>query len=134
VSGRLVLGIDPGSEKAGFALVAEDGAACAQGIVPVAELPARLQGLPELVRVTAIALGAGTRTAQTRQALAPLGKPIVQIDEYETTRQARELYFQAHPPRGWRRLVPLGMQTPPCPVDDFAAIIIARRYLLKTSD
>ena len=45
--------------------------------------------------------------------------------------RARELYFREHPPRGWRRLVPTGLQLPPVPVDDYAAILIARRFLAR---
>jgi hypothetical protein len=51
------------------------------------------------------------------------------VDERETTLRARALYFADHPPRGWRRLIPLGLQLPPRPIDDYAAILIARRFL-----
>jgi hypothetical protein len=51
------------------------------------------------------------------------------VDERETTLRARARYFQAHPPRGWKRLVPRGMLLPPCPIDDFAALLIAERFL-----
>lgn len=46
------------------------------------------------------------------------------VSERETTLQARELYFQHHPPRGWRRLLPKGMRLPPEPYDDYAALAI----------
>lgn len=49
------------------------------------------------------------------------------ISERDTTLQARELYFQHHPPRGWRRLLPKGMRVPPEPYDDFAALAIIYR-------
>ncbi len=61
--------------------------------------------------------------------LATLGIPIELVDERETTLLARKRYFQAHPPRGWRRLVPRGMLLPPRPIDDFAALLIAERLL-----
>jgi hypothetical protein len=50
------------------------------------------------------------------------------VDETDTSYRARALYFADHPPRGWRRLVPLGLQLPPRPIDDYAALLIARRY------
>ncbi|HKM17981.1 MAG TPA: pre-16S rRNA-processing nuclease YqgF, partial [Limnochordia bacterium] len=34
-----------------------------------------------------------------------------------------------HPPRGWRRLLPVSLQTPPVPIDDYVAVILAQRYL-----
>ncbi len=47
-----------------------------------------------------------------KAALEGLGLPIHFVDEYETSRAARELYFADHPPRGWRRLIPIGLQLP----------------------
>jgi RNase H-fold protein (predicted Holliday junction resolvase) len=131
---RRILGIDPGRAKAGFAVIGGDGAVLAAGIVAVGELRGRLAGvLSEHPGVTALALGGGTNAAVLARGLAGLGPPVVLVDEFETTRRARELYFRDHPPRGWRRLVPLGLQVPPRPVDDYAAILIARRFLDRES-
>ena len=58
---------------------------------------------------------------------------IVVVDEYRTTDEARKLYFAANPPQGLKKLIPLGMQTPPVPVDDYAAIAIGRRYLKQNN-
>lgn len=49
------------------------------------------------------------------------------VPERETTLYARELYFQHHPPRGWRRLLPKGMRIPPEPYDDYAALALIYR-------
>jgi hypothetical protein len=81
--------------------------------------------------VRAIALGGGTNAGPIKAALRRLGLPIHSVDEFETTRFARTLYFAEHPPRGWRRLIPVGMQLPPRPIDDYAAILIARRFLAR---
>jgi len=94
----------------------------------------RVAELLERGPVEAIALGRGTNARAVRASLAGLGTPIVWVDEYETTRRARELYFVDHPPRGWRRLVPLGLQLPSRPVDDYAAILIARRFLARGAE
>jgi hypothetical protein len=51
------------------------------------------------------------------------------IDEKYTTVEGRELYFKCTPRHGWRRLVPLVLQYPPEPVDDFVAWIIGQRYV-----
>ena len=34
-----------------------------------------------------------------------------------------------NPPRGWRRLLPVSMQMPPEPYDDYVAVILAQRFL-----
>jgi RNase H-fold protein (predicted Holliday junction resolvase) len=126
-----VIGVDPGSSKAGYALVETTGTVVAAGIEPIDRLLARLAELAASRRVDAIALGRGTNSRPIRATLAALGIPIHLVDEYETSRGARSLYFTEHPPRGWRRLVPLGMQLPPRPIDDYAAILIARRFLAR---
>ena len=128
-----ILGVDPGSAKAGFALLDPNGAVVAAGVVPVAELLERLAPVLAEHPVEAVALGRGTNAGALSASLANLGVPIHLVDEFETTRRARELYFAEHPPQGWRRLIPLGLQLPPRPVDDYAAILIARRFLARKS-
>jgi RNase H-fold protein (predicted Holliday junction resolvase) len=124
-----ILGIDPGSAKAGYALVDDAGKALCAGIEPIASLPEKLREVAAGRPVACLAIGRGTRSREIAEALKGLGLPAVFVDEFETSRRARELYFADHPPRGWRRLVPLGMQLPPRPVDDYAAILIARIFL-----
>ncbi|MBV8245854.1 MAG: pre-16S rRNA-processing nuclease YqgF [Candidatus Eremiobacteraeota bacterium] len=124
-----VLGIDPGTQKAGFAVVDRTGRALAIGVEPLATLGERVAGLVGAHHVDAIALGRGTHAGPVASILAGIGLPIHDVDERGTTLLARGLYFADHPPRGWRRFVPLGMQLPPRPIDDYAAILIARRYL-----
>ena len=76
-----------------------------------------------------MALGRGTNAAVVGAVLDRLGLPYTLVDEYETTLRARARYFADHPPRGWKRLVPRGMLLPERPVDDYAALLIAERYL-----
>ena len=71
----------------------------------------------------------GTNAAVVGAVLDRLGLPYTLVDEYETTLRARARYFADHPPRGWKRLVPRGMLLPERPVDDYAALLIAERYL-----
>ena len=126
-----MIGIDPGRSKAGYALVEDSGAVLAAGIESIEGLGRRLAQLLERGPVRAIALGRGTNARPVRAALEAFGLPIHLVDEYETSREARSLYFAEHPPGGWRRLIPLGLQVPPRPIDDYAAILIARRFLAR---
>ena len=126
-----VIGIDPGRSKAGYALVEESGTVVAAGIESLDGLHARLADLLATRPVSAIALGRGTNARPVKAALDAFGVPIHYVDEHETSRQARNLYFAEHPPRGWRRLIPLGLQLPARPIDDYAAILIARRFLAR---
>lgn len=127
---RPVLGIDPGTQKCGFAIVTAAGAApLALGIEPTQSLRARVCELLAVYAPVAIALGGGTHGTKVAAALSDTGLPIHVTDEVETTLRARARYFADHPPRGWRRFIPRGMLLPPRPVDDYAALLIAERYL-----
>lgn len=128
MNGR-ILGIDPGTRKAGYAVLASDASVLEIGIETVEALLDRARRLVKEHEITAVALGTGTNAGALGDQLATLGVPVQLVDERETTLRARALYFADHPPRGWRRLLPLGMQLPPRPIDDYAAVLIGRRYL-----
>ena len=129
-----MLGIDPGTRKVGIAVVARAGSSpLCLDVVPIEGFGAKAAELIGRFRVRAIALGGGTHTAQIAALLGPSGLPVAVVDEYETTLRARARYFEVNPPRGWRRLVPRGMLLPPRPIDDFAALLIAERFLENES-
>ena len=131
---RVILGIDPGTRKAGYAVVDGTGEVLVQGIEELERLPARVTEIAAAHEIYAVALGTGTNAERLRVILSVIGVPVHLVDERETTLRARALYFADHPPRGWRRLVPLGMQVPPRPIDDYAAVLIARRYLANEGE
>jgi RNase H-fold protein (predicted Holliday junction resolvase) len=125
-----VLGLDPGTRKCGFAVVTALGAPPLRlGIVPLGDLE---RGLREVLAATPVelaAIGRGTNAGPVSEVVRALGLRIELVDEYETTLRARARYFQDHPPRGWRALVPRGMLLPERPIDDYAALLIAERFL-----
>ncbi|MDQ2679859.1 MAG: hypothetical protein M3Y21_02385 [Candidatus Eremiobacteraeota bacterium] len=100
-----------------------------QGVVALEALVGRVTELAARHPISTVALGRGTHADHIGSLLACFQIPLVLIDEYETSLRARAAYFADHPPRGWRRLIPIGLQLPPCPIDDYAALLIARRYL-----
>ncbi|HEV3154767.1 MAG TPA: hypothetical protein VGZ02_13255 [Candidatus Baltobacteraceae bacterium] len=129
-----VLGIDPGTRKVGYAIAPDPvSAPLALGIVAIDTLIDRVVPLISEYRVTAVALGHGTNADSLARQISSLGLPVHLVDETDTTYRARALYFADNPPRGWRRLVPLGLQLPPRPIDDYAALLIARRYIRRGS-
>lgn len=126
-----ILGIDPGRAKTGLAVVNQNGAILWRAIVVPAELGATLPALIETWRVGALALGNSTssESARTQIASLELGVAVRVVDESGSTLEARALYWADNPPTGWRRVVPLSLQEPPTPIDDYAAAIVARRAL-----
>ncbi|HLA24526.1 MAG TPA: pre-16S rRNA-processing nuclease YqgF [bacterium] len=128
--GDAVLAVDPGREKCGLAVV--DGAAVlARAVVTRDHLSARLRSWKQRFAITEVVVGNRTG-AEEVAAVIRLELPGVTLtlgDEAGTTLEARRLYFADHPRRGWRRLVPVGLQVPPEPYDDYAAVVVARRRL-----
>ena len=128
--GAAVLGLDPGTRKCGYALVTAVGAPpVTLGIAPLEALRERLHELLAATPVAVAAIGRGTNAAAVVEIVKALGLRAELVDERETTLLARARYFVDHPPRGWRRLIPRGMLLPDRPIDDYAALLIAERYL-----
>jgi RNase H-fold protein (predicted Holliday junction resolvase) len=125
-----ILGLDPGTRKCGYAVVtAIDAPPLTLGIVPIEGLTERLREVIAATPVALAAIGRGTNAAVVAAVVAELGVPVELVDERETSLLARARFFQDHPPRGWRRIVPRGMLLPDRPIDDYAALLIAERFL-----
>jgi hypothetical protein len=85
-------------------------------------------------RVEAVIVGSQTGSKHAFAILARLGCHVEEVAERDSTLLARKRYFRDHPPRGWRKLVPLSLQVPPEPYDDYAAVILAEAYLQEARD
>ena len=124
------MGIDPGTRKCGFAVMTRPGEAPAIiGIVETGSLAETVDKLLREYPIDAIALGSGTHAPPVAAQLARCGIPIHVVNEHETTLRARTRYFIDHPPKGWKRWIPRGMLLPPRPIDDYAALLIAERFV-----
>ncbi len=128
-----LLALDPGSDKCGYAVVRYDLSLVEKGVVYLAELHRTLQRICVKPLPEVIVLGSGTAVQAVSNLIEDLdlGVPVRIGEERNSTREARDRYFIDHPPTGLWRLVPLGLQIPPVPVDDYAALIIAERYIAK---
>ncbi len=74
-------------------------------------------------------VGDGTGHEKVLQVLQERGLTFTLVDEMGTTLEAKDLYFQAHPPKGLLKFLPKGMWAAPRNLDDYAAYAIALRYL-----
>lgn len=130
--GAVYVGFDPGKDKCGLAVVSAQGQVVARQVVAAAQALASLQGWVEQYQPAAVILGDRTTSrqwqARLRAALGPAAV-IVPVNEHRSTLEARDRYWQATPPRGWARLLPEGLRSPPEPVDDWVAVILVERYL-----
>lgn len=125
-----ILAIDPGREKTGIAIL-KNSDVLEHEIINSEELVQIIKSLLEKYIIKTIVMGNGTSSKKKYDLLKRefIDRDIVLINEYRTTDEARKLYFQENPPKGWKKLIPLSMQVPPVPVDDYAAIVIGRKYL-----
>ena len=129
-----LLGVDPGTRKCGYAVLERFGAPpLALGVAPLTEFGAQLMALRATFPIDMVAIGHGTNAGVVSSVVRDAGLPFALVDERETTLRARARFFIDHPPRGWRRLVPRGMLLPDRPIDDYAALLIAERYLSRAS-
>ncbi len=126
---RTVIGVDPGTDKCGIAVVAGDGSLLFQQSLPLAEVQQRVGELIQRYPGAEVIVGRGTGRKGVLEALRRLGIRPRLVDELASTLEARRVYWQHNPPRGWRRLLPRGMLLPPEPIDGWAAYVLARRYL-----
>ena len=125
-----ILAIEKKKEKTGIAIL-KNSDVLEHKIINSEELVQIIKSLLEKYIIKTIVMGNGTSSKKKYDLLKQefIDRDIVLINEYRTTDEARKLYFQENPPKGWKKLIPLGMQVPPVPVDDYAAIVIGRKYL-----
>ncbi|MDR7419950.1 MAG: pre-16S rRNA-processing nuclease YqgF [Armatimonadota bacterium] len=128
---RIVLAVDPGRGKCGVAVCSTQGV-LARTIVARPGLPALIADWQRRFAVTEIVVGDRTGARDALAAARGVATvPVVLIGEAGTTLAARARYLREHPPRGWRRLLPRGMRTPPEPYDDYVAVLLAEAALAK---
>jgi len=140
----MLLGIDPGICKCGWALVFNDGSLYASGIIPSRIPPEWFEALAltgeiriSLLQpwiqeksgyfsdehVTSVLLGKGTGSKEIREQLMNYYSEsgIVLVEEKNTTLKARNLYWKLHPPIGLWRFLPISLLNPSRDIDDLAA-------------
>ena len=125
------LGIDPGRSKTGLALVDAAGSILALHIAHTEHIEVELSAFADKEQLAGIIMGDGTNSKAIGQAVSKVfaAVPLALVGEAHSTEEARSLYWQVNPPRGWRKLVPLGMLVPSEPLDAYAAVVQVKRWL-----
>lgn len=135
---KTVLAIDPGSSKCGMALVTRDELGQIQlvwrSITDLTQLVDRMKDSKTIRGYDIVVVGSGTNSCNVVKLIREncVGISILEVDEKDTTLQARERYWTNNKRHGWRRFLPATLQVPPEPVDDFAALILAERVLTSS--
>jgi len=131
---EVILAVDPGRRKFGYAVLKDDCTVLTRGIAPSSQVERVVRKVCADFSVTRVVVGdrTGSRESLTGIKKALRGKKAVvcPVDEDHSTYEGRYRYLREHR-RGWRKLVPLGLQAPPEPYDDYAAVVLGERYLVK---
>ncbi len=131
---KTVLGIDPGNSKCGIAIVKgnhQKTEILFRKVVETAEVGNEITEIFSKIPFEMIAIGNGTHSKSVQEIIrkSSPGHSVLILDEFETTIQARERYWEHTPRKGWRRLLPSSLQVPPVAIDDFVAVILAERAI-----
>ena len=125
----MVAAVDPGRSKCGLVL-----ADCSQGeikdalVVLADDTRTQLEHWHQHTPLAALVIGDGTSSKAWQQQLQHLA-PMRIVKEAGTTLRARDRYWQIWPARGWRRLLPKGLQLPPGELDGIAALVLLEDQL-----
>lgn len=128
------VGVDPGRHKCGLAVVTMAGVCVARQVIRADDLEAAFLQLVREYRPAVVVLGDRTAADEFRvrleQLCSALDYPIKiqMVSEHLSSEEGRRRYLCAHR-KGWRRLVPLGLQSPGEPYDDYVAEVLVLRYL-----
>jgi RNase H-fold protein (predicted Holliday junction resolvase) len=131
----VILAIDPGTSKIGWALVDNLGKVEHQGIAHIGQWDGQLQSLAARYRIETVVVGDGTNrvnmaTGATR--LLPQAE-IVVIDETGSTVEAWKLKRTQEAGRNPFKILQFTLRQlfSPQPVDDYAARVLALRHLKR---
>lgn len=131
----MILAIDPGTTKIGWAILDDTGKAVDQGVVYLDRRGAQLAELIDPPAVRTVVIGDGTNRVNIEAEAKRLFSQaeIVVIDETDSTVAAWQLKREEEVGNNpFRRLMFTWRQlfSPP-PVDDYAARVLAARYLAQ---
>ena len=128
---KLYLGIDPGRSKTGLALVDGAGKIVKLHIAESQNIDNEIVEFIKNSCLVHIVLGNGTNSRNIGESVKRVLPDVLVavVEEAHSTEEARALYWQENPPKGLKKLIPLGMLVPPVPLDAYAAVILVRRFL-----
>ena len=128
---KLYLGIDPGRSKTGLALVDGVGRIAKLHIAESQNIDNEIVEFIKNSCPVQIVLGNGTNSRNICEVVQKVLPDVLVtvVEEAHSTEEARTLYWQENPPKGLKKLIPLGLLVPPVPLDAYAAVILVRRFL-----
>lgn len=127
----MILAIDPGKEKCGLAVLDANGNILEKQIFAPKEIISSIPGYISKYGIATVVVGQSSFGKELEKKLShlELRANIIFISEKYSTLEARKHYWKENKPKGLLKLIPTSMRVPPTPVDDYAAVILGKRYL-----
>jgi RNase H-fold protein (predicted Holliday junction resolvase) len=127
---EIIAAIDPGTKKCGYAVVDSNLGILQREVTSTEKIVKTIEESFHSYKIDKIILGNGTNYKKIEKKIKDKFSHlrIVLVKEDFTTLEARKKYFEAHPPKGLFKLIPLSLRVPPCYYDDFVAVLLAEKY------
>ena len=129
-----LLSLDPGRNKVGTAVISRDKEEREKTIVSLKELEAHLNEIFNKYQIDEIIIGNGTGAEKIIKKIKKLkiNKKITVVDEKFSTEEAQARYLREKPMSRYEKLLRKFISWKvKKPLDDYAALIIAEKYLEK---
>jgi len=126
-----ILALDPGKQKFGYAVLDEEKQVLTQGIETVEKMEEICAVLTARYAPRVAVVGDRTGSKEFSALLQKVfaGRlKLATVNEHASSQEGRRRFLLANR-KGWRRLIPLGLQSPSRPYDDYVAVILGERYL-----
>ena len=129
-----ILVIDPGSMKTGIAVLDMQGNVLKRKVCPNEEVLSFISKIKDTYPFVAYLIG--DKGAGKKIGEAIKGQFLfewLEVDEHKSSEEGKLLYWQENQ-KGWKKLLPKTFLIPTKPWDDWAAVVIGRRWLIEQNE
>lgn len=125
----IVIGVDPGRKRCGICVVDSVQGTLKRSLVSSMSLMDKLSKYKSMYPDSIIVCGDSTSSKDLMKSFNTLGYDVVYVDEKNSTLEARKLYWRRHKKPWWAFFIPKTMLHTKRRIDDYAATVIAKRYI-----
>lgn len=127
----MLMGIDPGRNKCGIAIMNKEAKVIFKTIVATSNLSREIEKLLSSYSIDKCILGNGTYADKVFNILQLLidEKKIIFIEEENSTYVAEQRYLEENPPLGLNFLNKIIKFKPKRPLDDYVAVVLIEKFL-----
>ncbi|MEK7376238.1 MAG: pre-16S rRNA-processing nuclease YqgF [Candidatus Margulisiibacteriota bacterium] len=128
---KQILAVDPGKDKTGLAVLLEDGSIVEKKVAPTLSVIDDINDIVFRHGIKLIVIGNGGpgKSIEKKILTLSLKSDTIFINEKGSTLEARKLYWKYNKKKWFLALIPSSMILPPEAYDDYAAVVIGKRYL-----